>query len=318
MLENAQSSIRNTRILITGGAGFIGSRLTQQLLSSRHECLVVDNLTVGLPAPPPCAHLRFAALDICDRDPLEKACQDFSPETVVHLAAIHHIPTCEKNAPEAFRVNVVGFQVVLDAAEKAGCEKVVLASSGAVYDWQEGPLREDSTPARPSDVYSLSKFTNEQQLRLWAQKTKGSAIAGRIFNTIGANDPNAHLIPDILRQLQCSHANGKTVLKLGNTHTRRDYIYVEDTAACLKRMVEGAIGSGVHVFNIGTGKEFDVASLARMIADMKGMDCEITMNPALVRKVDRQSQLADITRAVSLLGWKPRYSLTEALRLVIQ
>ena len=90
------------------------------------------------------------------------------------------------------------------------------------------------------------------------------------------------------------------------------------TAACLKRMVENPVGPGVHVFNIGTGMESDVASLARMIAAMKGVDCEITMNPALVRKVDRQSQLADITHTVSILGWKPRYSLQEALRFVVQ
>lgn len=308
--------LQSRRILITGGAGFIGSRLTRQLLEDGHECLVIDNLSAGTPAPAARERLAFEPLGIGDRRRVESRMKEFFPHAIVHLAAIHHIPTCEKNAAEAFRVNILGFQVVLDAAAKAGCGKVVLASSGAVYDWCEGPLNEEATPARPCDIYSLSKYTGEQQLRLWAQNTGAEGAVARIFNTIGANDPNAHLIPDILRQLESG--NGKAIVRLGNTHTRRDYIYVEDTAACLKVMAESCLGPGVRTFNVGTGVESDVAQLVRIIAVLKGKDCEVVVDPARVRRVDRTSQLADIRHTAEVLGWRPRYPLQEALRLAVQ
>jgi UDP-glucose 4-epimerase len=231
------------------------------------------------------------------------------------LAAIHHIPTCEQNASEALRVNIVGFQIVLDAAAKVGCQRMILASSGAIYDWQEGPLNEDRTPVKPRDIYSLSKATNEKQLEFWTAKTGATAIVARIFNTIGENDPNRHLIPDILRQVD---SNGRhPLIRLGNLYTRRDYIYVEDTAACLASMVEADDLKGLEFFNVGTGREYDVRSIVEHIARIRGCSLELQADPTLARKMDRHSQLADITKAVSRLNWRPLYSLEEALKRTV-
>jgi UDP-glucose 4-epimerase len=302
-------------VLITGGAGFIGTPLVQFLLEAGSRCCVVDNLSVGLPAPSSHPLLRFEQLDICERPRLEQIVNEFSPDVIVHLAAIHHIPTCDKNAPEAFRVNIVGTQVVLDAAEKARVGRIVAASSGAVYDWHEGPLKVDETPLRPCDTYSLSKFTNEQQIRLWVQKTGKTAMVARIFNTIGAHDPNAHLIPDIIKQLSCGLASPR--IQLGNIHTRRDYIYVDDTANCLRVMAMRDVEAGFYVYNVGTGSEADVKTLTSMIAAIRGMQCTIEVDPARVRKVDRAGQLADISATRDALGWSPKYSLEEALQRTV-
>ncbi len=303
-------------VLITGGAGFIGSRLTARLLSLDYPCLVVDNLSAGL--PPPAAHpqLSFRQEDICERKKLEQAVSEFAPRLAVHLAAIHHIPTCEKHPAEALRVNVFGFQALLDALADSPCSKIVLASSGAVYDWQAGPLREDSSRVQARDVYSLSKITNELQLRLWVERSGRAGTIARIFNTIGPGDPNAHLIPDILRQLGCG--NGHTVVRLGNLTPKRDYICVEDTAACLAAMVRAARASGLVVFYVGSGTEHDVSALVRQIASIRKLECAIEVDPARVRKVDRPTQLADMAHTSSRLQWQAQYSFREAVRLAVQ
>lgn len=310
------SIIAHCPVLITGGAGFIGSRLTARLLARGYSCLVVDNLSVGL--PPPAAHpqLRFRQEDICEREKLEQAVAEFAPRIAVHLAAIHHIPTCEEHPAEALRVNVFGFQQLLDSLAPSSCRKIVLASSGAVYDWQPGPLRENGSRVQARDVYSLSKLTNEQQLKLWVQGTGGTGTIARIFNTIGPGDPNGHLIPDILCQLLPLDA--RSVVRLGNLTPKRDYICVEDTAACLAAMVGAASPSGLQIFNVGTGTEHDVAALVREIAGIAKLDCAIEVDPMRVRKLDRPTQLADMEHTTSTLGWRPEYSFREAVRLAVQ
>lgn len=315
-MNERKAIARSQKVLITGGAGFIGSRLTEQLLEAGTECLVIDNLSVGLPEPASRDALRFERLDIRDGVALEKAGRDFRPDVIVHLAAIHHIPTCEKDPQEAYRVNVLGFQAVLDAATASECGRIVLASSGAVYDWRDEALKENDTPLKPHDVYSLSKFIDEHQLRLWTERTGGAGTVARIFNTIGKNDPNAHLIPDILRQMQTGR--NKAEIRLGNIHTRRDYIYVEDTAAGLLSMTLSPVSAGVEIFNLGTGVESDVEKLVQVIAGIKGIECTIVIDPARVRKVDRQSQKADITQARIKLHWKPKRDFQEAIRLAVE
>jgi UDP-glucose 4-epimerase len=302
-------------VLVTGGAGFIGSRLVCRLLSSGRECLVLDNLSRGTPAPGPHPHLKLAGFDICDRPSVVASFQEFRPDVVVHLAAVHHIPTCERDPAAALNTNIVGFQTILDAAALIECPKVILASSGAVYSWQNSALVENRTPTHATDIYSLSKLTNERQIELWADKTRVSGWIARIFNTIGENDPNGHLIPDVLRQLDSRTARAK--IKLGNLSTRRDYIYVQDTAACLCAMVDGETSPGIECFNIGTGVEHSVRELVELMAQSVGRPIDIDIDPQRVRRVDRPSQLAEMTKTRARFGWKPAYSLQQALASII-
>jgi len=304
------------RVVVTGGFGFIGSRLVRHLLSSGRECLVVDNWAQRGLRPECHPRLKVVEQDVCDPVSMVSILQEFRPSVLVHLAAIHHIPTCERNPTAALRVNIVGFQAVLDAAAVVGCRKVILASSGAVYKWNESLLNEARTPIQPTDIYSLSKVTNETQLELWASKTGGVGVVARIFNTIGENDPNGHLIPEVLRQLD-SKANPVRI-GLGNLSSRRDYIYVEDTAACLSAMVEGEGLLPTEYFNIGTGVEYSVRELVERIAEIVGRSIEVCVDPARVRQVDRPSQVADMTKTFSRFPWKPTYSLDQALTSILR
>jgi UDP-glucose 4-epimerase len=306
--------MNSQKILITGAAGFIGSRLVDILLTRGATCCGVDNLSTGCPLPEARQNLDFRVQDICDSDGINAIFASFRPEIVIHLAAIHHIPTCERIPSKAIHTNAVGTQIVLEASAAVGCRKIVLASTGGVYDWVDESLTEES-PVRPTDTYTLSKVTNEWQLTYWVAQTGRKGIVARIFNTIGRDDRNGHLIPDILRQMNST--DDTTVIQLGNLRTKRDYIYVEDTAACLARMTEYEPTNGVEIFNVGTGKEYGVQFIAEAIARIKNRSVEVRSNPSLVRKVDRSTQLADISKTMAELGWKPKVSLEEALRLTV-
>lgn len=140
-------------------------------------------------------------------------------------------------------------------------------------------------------------------------------MVARIFNTIGENDPNGHLIPDILRQLD-SKTNAARIT-LGTLSTRRDYIYAEDNAACLFALIDAEVSGATEYFNIGTGKEYSVRELVEIMANISGRRIEIGVDPDRVRQVDRPSQLADMTKTFSRLAWQPAYSLDEALKSIL-
>jgi nucleoside-diphosphate-sugar epimerase len=303
------------KIAITGSEGFIGGRLVSILTAAGHRVLGIDNLSLGQPAPPENAPYDFAQVDICRTGAVFDAFEAFCPDQVVHLAAIHHIPTCERDAPRALYVNVVGTQIVLEAALRIGCGRILFASSGAVYDWCEGSLQANKTPTKPRDVYSVSKLSNEHQLTVWQHKTKGIAVVARLFNTIGPHDRNGHLIPEILDQLRSEKR--PCVVELGNTATLRDYIYVDDTASALAHMVAAELEPGTHVFDVGTGEEHSVLEIVDRLAAILGVSYITRTDASRVRRVDRPSQKADISLTVSRLGWVPAHSLEDALRLTV-
>lgn len=303
------------RIVVTGSAGFIGSRLTDLLLLAGHSVLGIDNLSLGQPAPEARASLAFERLDVRDEPRMADVVGAFRPDQVVHLAAIHHIPTCEARPAEALHVNVVGTQVVLQAAARAGCSKLAFASSGAVYAWGSDALSEATSPTQPCDVYSASKLMNEQQARIWQERTQGVVTAARLFNTIGPGDRNGHLIPDLMAQLR--GGGGVRLVRIGNTLPKRDYVHVDDVARGLQRMVEAELSPGFRAINLGTGVEHPVTAILAELAAIVGVRYRLEVDPSRIRRVDRLHQCADIALAAELLDWRPRYALGEALRRTV-
>lgn len=305
------------RYLITGGVGFIGRLVVRELLrDSKAAVAVVDNLSAGLPALAPSARVAMTVADIRDRANLRDVFAAFAPDVVLHLAAIHHIPTCETERAYALDVNIIGTENVLDAAEQCGVERFILASSGAVYDWMEGPLCEDITPLRPRDNYALAKFANEQQLRFCHERTGRDAIVARIFNVVGPGDPNAHLVPQILSQL--APGSRRTTIQLGNVMPRRDYIHVSDVARALAALATGNIGPGIEAYNISTGRETSVGDLVRMIGEILGATIDIRRDVARARRSDRPSQQGAVDKIRDAVGFEPTFDLRGMLTDVIE
>jgi UDP-glucose 4-epimerase len=298
-----------TKVVVTGGAGFVGSRVVAQLASQGIEVAVFDNLASGLPLP---SAARAVVGDIRDADVLTGFFRSFRPNAVIHLAAVHHIPTCETQRAYSLDVNIVGTENVLKASEVCGTQKVILASSGAVYAWEDGPLREDSR-MWSADNYAAAKACNEAQLRFWADRTSGVGIVARIFNVIGKGDPNAHLIPEVLAQFGGS--TGAIQLKLGNLSPRRDYVYVDDVAFGLIALLhDNDLRARFDTFNICSGTELSVEQLVRKIGAVLGRRIDIAVEPARQRKIDRPSQLGVNAKIRTDLGWAPRFGIDDALQ----
>lgn len=305
------------RIMVTGGAGFIGSRVVARLLVAGHEVHVIDDLSRGRAMPPEAPGLGTHRLDIRDRGGMTSLFSTVRPQALLHLAAVHHIPTCETERSYALDVNVVGTEVALMAAEAAGTDLVVLASSGAVYDpATTGALVEDMTPVAPADNYALAKLANERQAAFWSRRTGRSVRIARIFNTIGRNDPNAHLIPDILAQLGTPPRS--TTIRLGNIQPRRDFVHADDVADALVRMVlDPARDGGVETCNICSGEEWSVTELVGTIADVLGIDIAWEQDASRVRPVDRVSQLGSPGKMMARFGWRPTRDFRSAVAATV-
>lgn len=302
------------RVYVTGGAGMIGRRLVACLVRRGLKVAVLDDLSSGLPMPALAA--VTTRCDIRDEAGLGQALSDFRPDAVVHLAALHHIPTCEAQRALCLDINVSGTERVLAAAEAAGVGRVVIASSGAVYAWSEEALGEDSSPTDPRDNYALSKLCNEHQLRLWCERSGRRGRVARIFNTLAGDDPNAHLLPDILQQLQATR--GMTAsLRLGNLLPRRDYVHADEVAEGLVAILLDQRPVAFDVFNLCSGQEHAVAEVAEQLAACLGQSVRIEVDEARRRRSDRPSQLGDPAKTAQLLGWRAQLPLRQALERLV-
>jgi UDP-glucose 4-epimerase len=299
------------RYLITGGAGFIGRHVVQKLLTRGEDVTILDDGSAGLALPAANERLTVIRGDI--RDPAAVAQALAQPATVIHLAALHHIPTCTADPGRTLSINVIGTQVLLDAATKIGAARLVLASSGAVYGWQESALAEDA-PLVPSDIYGISKRTNEDQAALWARQTDSSLRIARIFNAVGPGDPHGHLIPDILTRLE----EKAEVLPLGSLTPRRDYLHVEDAAEGLLALADDPAPTAIEAYNLCSGSALSVEELARRLMSLAGRSLRIESRAGLQRPSDRPLLLGDPTKTTRNLGWTARRSLDDALAAILE
>lgn len=297
---------------ITGGAGFIGRWLVDRCLQAKYDVTVYDNFCAGS-----IDHLADFAdritihdADILDRDALTTAMSAAKPSIVFHLAAHHFIPFCDAHPDETLRVNVDGTYNVLEAAEKAGTKTAVVASSGAIYPSVDELISED-LPAAPVDVYGLSKLLTEGVCEHFARTTDLQVVSARLFNTYGAYETNPHLIPHIMESL-----HEGSVVPLGNIHTKRDYIYVEDVANLLLALGEADLADqpdGYVATNVGTGIEYSAEEIIETLRDLTGTPIEIKQRANRARAVDKLHQRADTTRLMTLTGTSARHDLREGL-----
>jgi UDP-glucose 4-epimerase len=312
------NGVLGERILITGGAGFIGRRLLALLMPGA-TVAVLDDLSVGLPMPTARQGLECYQADVRDSAEVARIMEDLRPTSVVHLAALHHIPSCEAEPRRAVEINVLGFQTILDECTRQGCKRVLLASSGAVYGFDQRPLSEDM-PVEPCDVYAASKLSNEHQLSVWASRTDSAGLSARLFNAIGWDDPNAHLIPDILGRLANGRPEECIKVRMGNLHTRRDFVDVDDLAAGLAAMLRSNCWrpGKAQVYNLCSGREYSIPDIVNSLAHCMGVSVEIESDPALRRRIDRPSQWGDPQKTLREVGWQASIPLSDSIARIVK
>jgi UDP-glucose 4-epimerase len=301
--------------LVTGGAGFIGSQLVRSLLRLGHAVVVYDNFTSSSHAALPASEgLVVVEGDIRDAQRLRGTVAQFRPNRVCHLAALHVIPFCERHPDETRAVNVDGTRAVLDACREHPPAVVVFSSSAAVYPLRGGRYGEDQPP-EPSGVYAETKLAGERLVDGFCRETGSTTIIARLFNAYGPDDPNPHLIPEIVRQVSCSRT-----LRVGRIDRIRDYIHVVDLVAGLVMLLTTADlrGGTTAVFNLGSGEGRSVASVVESLRRVSGFRGAVVHEPGRMRPVDCPVLVADISRLTTATGWRPRVVFEDALRRMVQ
>jgi UDP-glucose 4-epimerase len=299
------------RVLITGGAGFLGSALANRLVEAGHHVRVLDDLSAGDPA---LLHRQvlFTRGDVRDIPKLWTLLRDV--DCVFHLAARVSVPESILYPVEYNNVNVGGTVSLMTAARDAGVKRVVLASSGTVYGEQaEQPIRESASP-RPQNPYAVSKLASEYYVLAIGALCGIETVILRIFNGYGPwqRVPPSHapVIPQLVKQA----VSGGSVVIFGGGEQTRDFVYVDDVVAALAaaaraRSVDRAI------INVGSGQETSINELVARMARLMGQRLSPLHNQAQSGGVSRSG--ADIRLARQKLGFEPRVGLDEGLHLMV-
>jgi UDP-glucose 4-epimerase len=300
------------KTLITGGAGFIGSAIVPQLKKDSCEIFVLDNLSFGSRDFIDIPDSHFFLADIRDIEKVNEIITQIQPEIVVHLAAIHFIPYCNQHPFEAADINIRGTINVLDACKRlTSLKKIFFASTAAVYPISDNAVNENHE-LLPLDIYGLSKLTGENLFKKFWLETGIDTVICRFFNAFGPNETNAHLIPEIEKQLK----DGVRTIKLGNLTPKRDFIHTYDMASAVSKLLKHE-KAGYDIFNLGRGIEYSVVEIVEAFERQLDDKINIEVEPARVRKVERQHLLADVNKLKNSTGWQPVWSIDEGIRNLV-
>ena len=309
------------KILVTGGAGYIGSVVTAELLKAGHEVIVLDNLSRGhRSALPEAATLMVG--DVADRESLNLLFKSHPVDAVMHFAAFIEVAESMKVPELYYRNNTAGTLTLLEAILAAGVRKFVFSSTAALYGNPERtPIREEDKLA-PTNPYGDSKFLVERMLG-WMHETHGLRYASlRYFNAAGAahpdlgedHSPESHLIPLILKVALGQRPN---ISIFGTDYSTpdgccvRDYIHVLDLASAHLLGLEALSYNGRLIYNLGTGRGFSAREVIEVARRVTGHPIPAIECPR--RPGDPSTLVASSEKIQTELGWKPTHSDLERI-----
>lgn len=314
-----QSEKRMSSILVTGGAGFIGSHLSEKLVAEGHKVIVVDNFHPFY--DPAIKRKNIEGLlkeenfslregDIRDMDFLRHVFQGGDLQTVIHFAAMAGVRPSLQQPSLYFEVNIGGTVNILELARTFGVQKVLFASSSSVYGQnQKVPFHEDDRVDHPVSPYGASKRAGEIACSTYHHLYGISISCIRFFTVYGPRQRPEMAIHKFVRQV----AGGEEVPLYGDGHSFRDYTYISDAVDGVLRMIRHS--GGFRVYNIGESRTVELCHLVRLIEKLLGKKAKIRMLP--VQPGDVPRTFADITRAKEELGYSPKVSIEEGLEIFI-
>lgn len=298
------------KILIAGGNGYVG-RVLCQILYDKHDVCVIDNLRYGANRfkQDELKKIRFEEADLRHKSNIADIVNKYTPNVIINLAAIHFIPECENDPELAISTNICGTVNLLSVCP-SDC-RFVFASSGAVYQPDNNPYSENSSPLGPLDIYGYTKLHGEDYVKYFSKLKNFPAVIVRLFNVVGPGETNPHVLPEIVAQLKA----GRKSLKLGNLKPKRDYIYVKDAAlGFAATALNGDVKNGeTAVVNLGSQIQYSVEELLKKIKNIAEIEFEVETDTTRLRKVDRPFLGANITKIKELFKWNPQFDMDFAL-----
>jgi nucleoside-diphosphate-sugar epimerase len=299
-------------ILITGGAGFIGSHLARALLFTGNSVRVLDDLSTGREENLAGLQLDFQIADLRDPTVLVDSMKDV--DQIFHLGAYISAPGSVVEPETCYETNIMGSLRVLAAAQQAGVRRVVLASSAAVYGDTDEPCIESRLP-NPMSPYAASKISMEETAKVFTREFGLETVCLRFFNVFGPrqdpDSPYAAVIPQFINDLEV----GKGITIFGDGQQTRDFVFVEDVIqACLLAMdSDSAVGETI---NIANGKSNSILELAGILQGFYPEAPEVQFGAP--RAGDVRFSQANITKAREALGYRPKTELEEGLRHTVE
>jgi UDP-glucose 4-epimerase len=289
------------RVVVTGGAGFIGSHVADRLLARGDEVHVLDDLSKGTRDRVP-AGAELHVADIRDPDAVFEAAR---PEAVVHLAAQADVRVSVERPADDAAVNVLGTVRILEAARRHGAQVVFASTGGAIYGECDGPAPE-SAPRRPLAPYGTSKLCGEEYLSTWNRLHGTRHVSLRFGNVYGPRQ-EPHGEAGVVAIFMGLLRGDGTPRIYGDGAQTRDYVYVGDVV----RAVVAALGADGGVYNVGTGVETSVLELYAAVERAAGVERAPVHEPA--RAGELQRSVLDVSLAARELGWRPEGTLADGL-----
>jgi UDP-glucose 4-epimerase len=301
------------RVLVTGGAGFIGSNLVQACVTSGDQVRVLDDLSTGHRANlrSVASHVELIEGSAADLDTCARAVAGC--EVVYHLAALPSVPLSVEAPLRTHRANVLSTLSTLTAARDAGVRRVVYAASCAIYGRGGSDPRREDLPPDPLSPYAVQKYTGELYCQQFARLYSLETVVLRYFNVFGPRQdpasPYAAVIPIFVRAL----LRGEPPTIYGDGLQTRDFIYVQDVVEANRAAARGGPETSGEVFNVGRGEQRSLLEIVEMIA--KVLDRE-NVPPRFLdaRAGDVRVSQANIHKIGRLLAWQPKSTLEDGLR----
>lgn len=298
------------KVLVTGGAGFIGSQIVDAYLDAGHEIAILDSLVTGLKVNlNPRAH--FYNVDLRDQSAVEEAISEFKPELINHHAA--HLSVSESVEKPQFtaEVNTVGFINIMEAGRKNGLDRIVVASTGgALYGDTDNLPTNEMEPTRPVSPYGVTKLAMEEYLHYYKVQYGIDWVALRYSNVYGPRqNPKGEtgVVAVFLERIK----NGQGPVIFGDGLQTRDYVFVEDVV----RANVAAINKGFGPYNIGTGVETNVIDIFNLLQKLMGSQFPEVHKEG--RLGEQQRSVLDASRAKSDLGWQPEVKFADGLERTV-
>lgn len=304
-----------SRVLITGGSGFIGSHLIEELACHGHEVLALDIWPPDRLAPA----VTYVQLDFTDHRALCELLSRVRPEMVCHLGAVPSVQESIREAYASMTANVAGTYSVAEASRRCGARRMLLASSAAVYGATaleyDGRALSETLPLRPLSPYALAKKHGEEILRMWASDIWApiDSVSLRFFNVFGPRQRRDSAYATCIERFLAQWRAGESLTIVPDGQQRRDMVFVTDVVRAIRLALEAPEPWRGASINIGSGQNYSIFEIANAIGGVDYPHTFIDPRPGEVR-----ASLADIAVARDRLGWEPRVAFEDGIEQLKQ
>lgn len=295
------------KVLVCGGAGFVGSATVRELIAKGHEPFVYDNLFNGKQSNLP-PEVRLFPYDVLDEWKLAQCVTEVKPDAIINFTGDTFIPNSYIVPKRFINNNIIGAYNVLQASRGVG--KLIHISTAEVYGNKPGVRLNEEATLSFCNTYATTKLAGDG-LCLNSFKEHGTpVVVVRLFNAYGPRESAPYVIAEIIKQFRDG-----PVVKLGNIHAERDFTYVEDTADAIVSLLKH--GRSGEAYNIGSGEAYSIEFLYKKLAEIMGVEPVLEIDPTRFRKSEIDSLVCDNTKLINCTGWIPAVDIEDGLKRTV-